>query len=155
MQYAHQPMAPPLKAVGYHGVPIVATIAVLGALCIIATLASPSGRDWLGFTGCDSSIPMEEYVVLRAKKLLEERGKAMSCDIEDTIMRMSRSELWQFVQDAENAGSAPPVRSPQNVYEYVYSGLRILAILLEWTMILKGLKSPFVPLYGAGRSRGQ
>lgn len=62
---------------------------------------------------------MEEYVVLRAKKLLEERGKAMSCDIEDTIMRMSRSELWQFVQDAENAGSAPPVRSPQNVYECI------------------------------------
>lgn len=112
-------MAPPLNAVGYHGVPIVATIAVLGALCIIATLSSPTGRDWLGFTGCDSSIPMEEYVVLRAKKLLEERGKAMSCDIEDTIMRMSRSELWQFVQDAENAGSAPPVGSPQNVHECI------------------------------------
>jgi hypothetical protein len=79
-QYAHQPMAPPLNAVGYHGVPIVAAIAVLAALCIIATLCSATGRDWLGLAGCDSAIPMEENVIMRAKNLLEQQGNgAMSC----------------------------------------------------------------------------
>ena len=66
-------MAPPLNAVGYHGVAIVAAIAILGAFCIIATFSSATGRDWLGLTGCDSGIPMNENVIMRAKKLLQER----------------------------------------------------------------------------------
>jgi hypothetical protein len=32
-------------------------------LCILATLASATGRDWLGLTGCDSAIPMHDNVV--------------------------------------------------------------------------------------------
>ena len=104
-QYAHEPMAPPLDAIGYHGVPMVVTIVVLAALCILATLASATGRDWLGLTGCDGAIPMEANVTMRAKKLLDARGSVSCSEMEATIKRMTRTELWQFVQDGESAAT--------------------------------------------------